>query len=148
MGLKEEITKDITTAMKAGEKLKTSTLRLLLNAIKNKEIELRRALDDDEAVTLVGTLIRQRHDSIEQFRKGGRVELAEKEEEEIKILNAYLPEQLSEKEITDIVKKAADEIWAKSMKDMGRLMKEVMPRVKGKADGRLVNEIVKKALGG
>jgi uncharacterized protein YqeY len=148
MGLKEDLTKDITTAMKSGEKLKTTTLRLLLNAIKNKEIELRRPLEDSEASSIVAMLIRQRHDSIEQFRKGGRTELAEKEASEIEILKAYMPEQLTEDEISEIVKKAAEEIGAESMKEMGRLMKEVMEKIKGKADGRVVSEIVKKTLGG
>ena len=148
MGFKEGLTRDITAAMKAGEKLKTSTLRLLLNAVKNREKELRRDLDDAEAAQIVNTLTRQRQDSIEQFTRGGRTDLAQKEQEEIDILKAYMPEQLSEEEVLSIVKKGAERIGASSMKDMGRLMKEVMPEVKGRADGRVVNDMVKKTLGG
>src|SRR3972149_7589091 len=139
MGFKEGLTRDITAAMKAGEKLNTSTLRLLLNAVKNREKELRRDLDDAEAAQIVNTLTRQRQDSIEQFTRGGRTDLAQKEQEEIDILKAYMPEQLSEEEVLSIVKKGAERIGASSMKDMGRLMKEVMPEVKGRADGRVVN---------
>ncbi|GMR04244.1 MAG: GatB/YqeY domain-containing protein [Thermodesulfobacteriota bacterium] len=148
MGFKEDLSKDITTALKAGDRARTSTLRLLLNAVKNKEIELRRDLEESEAHQIVATLIRQRKESIEQYEKGGRSDLAEKEEEEIKILKGFLPPQLSGAEVEEIVKKAALQIGASTMKDMGRLMKEVMGRVKGKADGRLVQEMVKKTLGG
>ena len=148
MGFKEDLSKEIITALKAGDKTRTSTLRLLLNAIKNKEIDLRRPLTEAEATQIVATLIRQRRDSIEQYKKGGRDDLAGKEEEEIKILNEFLPPQLSEEEITEAVKKVAEEIGAGSMKDMGRLMKEVMGRLKGRAGGRQVQEAVKKTLGG
>lgn len=148
MGFKEDLSNEITTALKAGDKTRTSTLRLLLNAIKNKEIDLRRPLTEAEATQAVATLIRQRRDSIEQYKKGGRGDLADREGQEIKILEEFLPPQLSEKEIAEAVKKAAVEIGAGSMKDMGRLMKEAMGRLKGRAGGRQVQEAVKKTLGG
>jgi hypothetical protein len=142
----DEVAKDVTVALKARDTLRTSTLRLLLNALKNKEIELRRELADDEGARIVSTLIRQRGESIEQFNIGGRPELAEKEAAEIEILKAYLPPQLSAEEINAIVKEAAARIKASGMKDMGRLMKEVMSALKGKADGKTVNQAVKQVL--
>ncbi len=148
MGFKDDLAKEIIAALKAGDKLRTSTLRLLLNAIKNKEIDLRRPITEAEATQIVATLIRQRRDSIEQYKKGGRDDLADREGQEIKILEEFLPPQLSEAEISEAVKKAADEIGAGSMKDMGRLMKEAMGRLKGRAGGKQVQEAVKKTLGG
>jgi len=148
VGFQDDLAKEIIAALKAGDKLRTSTLRLLLNAIKNKEIDLRRPVTEAEATQIVATLIRQRRDSIEQYKKGGRDDLAGKEGREIKILEEFLPPQLSEAEISEAVKKAADEIGAGSMKDMGRLMKEAMGRLKGRAGGKQVQEAVKKTLGG
>lgn len=146
MSFTDEVAKDVTVALKARDTLKTSTLRLLLNALRNKEKELRRVLADDEGVRIVSTQIRQRGESIEQFKMGGRPELAEKEAAEIEILKAYLPPQLSAEEVHAIVKEAAARIKASGMKDMGRLMKEVMNAVKGRADGKTVNQAVKRVL--
>lgn len=147
MSLRSDITKDVTAAMKAGEKEKLSTLRMLLSAAKYKEVDLKRELNDEEFQQVASTLIRQRQDSIEQFVKGGRQELADKEAREIEFIKVYLPAQLTADEIRAIVKKAAAEAGASGAKDMGRLMKAVMPHVKGKADGKLVNDIVKEVLG-
>ncbi|MBI5588212.1 MAG: GatB/YqeY domain-containing protein [Deltaproteobacteria bacterium] len=147
MSLRSDITKDITAAMKAGEKEKLSTIRMLLSAAKYKEIDLKRELNDEEFQQVASTLIRQRQDSIEQFVKGGRQELADKEQREIEFIKVYLPAQLTPDEIRAIVKKAAAETAASGAKDIGKLMKAVMPHVKGKADGKLVNDIVKEALG-
>lgn len=146
MSFTDEVAKDVTAALKARDTLRTSTLRLLLNALRNKEKELRRVLADDEGVRIVSTQIRQRGESIEQFKMGGRPELAEKEAAEIEILKAYLPPQLSAEEVHAIVKEAAARIKASGMKDMGRLMKEVMNAVKGRADGKTVNQAVKRVL--
>ena len=148
MSLKDEVSSRITASLKAGDRLRVSTLRLLLSALKNKEIDLRRGLEEAEAHQTVSTLIRQRHESIEQFTKGGRPDLAEKEEKEIEILKELLPPQITEEGVLELVKKTANEINASGMKDMGRLMKEVMPRLKGRADGKVINDIVKKVLGG
>ncbi len=148
MGLRDDITKDMTAAMKAGDKLKLSTVRLLVSSIKYKELDLKRELNDDEVRQVVATLLRQRQDSIEQFRKGNRNDLAEKEEKEVEILKRYMPPQLSVEDLRTIVKKAAAEVGAAGMKDMGKLMKAVMPELKGKADGKAINDAVKEVLGG
>ena len=147
MALRDDISKDVSTALKAGEKEKLSTIRMLLSAVKYKEVDLRRPLNDEEVQGVAGTLIRQRQDSVEQFRKGNRPELADKEEREIEVLKAYLPPQMTADELRALIKKLAAEAGATGQKDMGKLMKAVMPRVKGKADGKLVNDIVKEVLG-
>ena len=147
MSLRDEISKEVIAALKAGEKLKLSTLRLLLSAVKYKEVDLKRLLTDEETQQMVSTLIRQRHDSVEQFRKGGRPELADKEEAEIEILRAYLPPQMPEDELRAVVKEAAGKAGATGPGDMGKLMKAVMPLVKGKAEGKAVSDMVKEVLG-
>jgi uncharacterized protein YqeY len=148
MDLREEITKEIASAVKAGDKLRLSTLRLLLAAVKNKEIELRKELSDEGVHKVASTLSRQRRDSIEQFKKGGRFDLADKEEEELEILKAFMPPQLSTDEIMEIVKKAVSETGATGVKDMGKVMKAVMAELKGKAEGKTVQQVVKEFLGG
>ncbi len=147
MSLTEEVSKEVIVALKAGDKPKAATLRLLLCALQNKEKDLKRSLDDAEAQQMVATLLRQRNESVEQFRKGGREELALKEEAEIVILKEYLPPQLSKDEVLAVVKEKAAELGATSMGDMGKLMKAVMSVLKGKAEGRLINETVKEVLG-
>ncbi|OGQ04997.1 MAG: glutamyl-tRNA amidotransferase [Deltaproteobacteria bacterium RBG_19FT_COMBO_58_16] len=147
MSLRDDISKEVIAALKAGEKLKLSTLRMLLSAIKYKEVDLKRPLTDEETQQMVSTLIRQRHDSVEQFRKGGRPELADKEEAEIEILKVYLPAQMSEDELRSVVKEAAGKAGATGPGDMGKLMKAVMPLVKGKADGKAISDMVKEVLG-
>lgn len=148
MSLRDDIQKEIAVAMKAGDKLKLSAVRMLLSAVKYKEVDAKRPLTDEEVHQVVGTLVRQRLDSIEQFKQGQRADLAQKEEAELAILRAYLPPQLSADELREIVKAAAARVGAAAMKDMGKLMKELMPAVKGKADGKLVSDIVKEVLGG
>ncbi|MEK7773685.1 MAG: GatB/YqeY domain-containing protein [Deltaproteobacteria bacterium] len=147
MSLRDDISKEVSAALKAGDKARLSTLRLLMSAVKYKEVDLRRPLTDDEVHQVVGTLVRQRQDSIEQFTKGGRLDLADKEEAEIKVLHEYMPAQMSAPELRELIKKAASETGAAGAKDMGKLMKAVMPQVKGRADGKLVNEMVKEVLG-
>lgn len=147
MSLRNDIAKNVTEALKAGDKDKLSALRMLLSAVKYKEVDLRRELMDEEVHQVASTLIRQRQDSIEQYTKGGRPDLAEKEEKEIIVIKAFLPPQMSAEELRAIIKKAASETNSSGMKDMGKLMKAVMPLVKGKADGKLVNDIVKEVLG-
>jgi len=149
MAFKDDLKVLIAASMKAGDKRRTATLRMLLSALTNKEIEQRSSKNPEEAVdsvSLVQTMIRQRRDSIEQYEKGGRPELAKAEAEEIKILEEFLPAQLTAEEIDVIVKETAGELGASSMKDMGRLMKAVMAKVKGKTGGKAVQEAVKKAL--
>jgi len=148
MGFTGKIKALVAEALKAGDRRRTATLRLLLNALKNREIELRRALEDDEALKVIRTMVRQRRDSIEQYEKGGREDLAKAEKEEIKILEEFLPTALTPGEIEKIVGETATELGAATMKDMGRLMKAVMGKTGGRADGKTVQAIVRKTLGG
>lgn len=148
MSLREKIKKDMVSAAKAGDKLKLSTLRMLSSSITYKEKEGKGELGDEEVQSVVMTLVKQRKDSAEQYRKGGREDLAEKEEKETGILKEYLPEQLSEEKLREIVKSKVSETGASSIKDMGTLMKAVMAEVKGRADGKTVNRIVREELGG
>ncbi len=134
-------------AQKGGDKLKLSTVRLLLSAVKYKEVDLKRLLSDEEVQQVASTLIRQRQDSVEQFTKGNRLDLAEQEGKEIEILKAYLPAQMTLDELRATIKKIAADVGASGVKDLGKLMKAVMPQVKGKADGKAVNDIVKEVLG-
>ncbi|HZX35085.1 MAG TPA: GatB/YqeY domain-containing protein [Thermodesulfobacteriota bacterium] len=146
MGLRHRIAEDVTKAMKEGDKLKTNALRMALSAVKYIEIEKKRELDDEETIGVLSTLGKQRRESIEQFKKGNRPDLVEKEEKELAILTTYLPEQISEDELLKIVKESAAECGATGPNDMGKLMKVLMPKVKGRADGKVVQDMVKKAL--
>ena len=147
MSLRQDIHKDIAVAMKAGEKERLSTVRMLMSAIKYKEVDAHRELTDEETIAVISTLVKQRQDSIEQFTKGNRLDLVEKETKELEVLRTYLPPKLTEAEVRDFIKKAVAETGATGQKDMGKLMKVIMPQVKGKADGKLVNDIVKEVLG-
>ncbi len=140
--LKERITQDMKEAMKERDILKVSTLRLLLAEIKNKEIDKRGELTDEEILSLIQKAVKQREESIEQYRKGNRSDLVEKETKEIEILKSYLPEPLSEEELDRIIEETIKEVGAMGPKDMGKVMKAIMPKVKGRVDGKIVNERV------
>jgi uncharacterized protein len=145
--LKERIDSELKDAMRARDEVTTSTLRMLKSAVKYKEVEPgAKALEDAGVLQVVGTLIKQRRDSVEQYRAANRVDLAEKEEQEIAILLRYLPQQLSADELRAEVQKAIAEAGAKSPKEMGAVMKVLMPRVAGKAEGKAVSEEVKAQL--
>jgi uncharacterized protein YqeY len=146
MGLKEKIQQDIKQAMKEKERDKLSTLRLLMSEIKNKEIDAGGDLEDSDILALIQKAAKQRKESIEQYKKGSRDELAAKEERELEILSAYLPQQLSREELEGIIKEAIAKCGATSPKEMGKVMKEVMPAVKGRADGKEVNALVRSML--
>jgi uncharacterized protein len=151
MTLSEQIQKDITAAMKARDEHRLSTLRMMKTALKNREIEKTAPLDDKESQQVLSTLIKQRKDSIEQFTKGGRQELADKEAKEIKLIETYLPKGAGEEEIVAGVKAVIAEMGSPTMKDMGSVMKNVMARFAGagmRVDGKLVSETVKKELTG
>jgi uncharacterized protein len=149
MSISEQVTKDMTAAMKAREELKLSTLRMMKSAIKNREIEKRAALDDKEALQVLSTMIKQRKDSIEQFTKGGRQELADKEAAEITIIEAYMPKAIGEAEIVAAVRATIAEMGSPTMKDMGTVMKNSMAKFAGaRVDGKVVSEAVKKELAG
>ena len=146
--LSDQVNASITEAMKAKDPVRLSALRMLKAAIMNKGVEKGRDLDDAEVLQVVGALVKQRRDSIEQFSKAGRVDLVDKETAEMKILDAFLPPAASAADIDAAVAAAIAETGATSAKDMGKVMKAVMPMLGGKtADGRAVNEAVRRALG-
>lgn len=152
--LKEKLESDLKAAMRLKDAAAISAIRLVLSGIKNKEIEERGAgklqagdaLDDAGVIRVLGTFAKQREESIEMFKKGGRDELVKKEQAELKILLRYLPSQLSEAEVEKIVGETIKEVGASAMKDMGMVMKAVMPKLAGQADGKLVNETVRRML--
>ncbi|WP_457569240.1 GatB/YqeY domain-containing protein [Desulfurobacterium sp.] len=148
MGLKERLIKDMKEAMKAKDKVKLSTIRMINSLIKNAEIDKRGELTDEEIVSLLQKYAKQRRESIELYEKGGRQDLVEKEKAELAIVESYLPEQMGEDEIRKIVEEAIAETGASSPKDLGKIMKIVMPKVKGKADGSVVNRIARELLSG
>jgi len=148
MLLRDQVNSDIATAMKAKEQARLSALRMLKAAIMNKGIEKGHDLDDAEVLQVVATLVKQRRDSIEQFSKAGRTDLVDKETAEIAVLDSYLPPAATVEEIDAAIAAAIAETGATSQKDMGKVMKAVMPRLAGKyADGRAVNEAVRRKLG-
>ncbi len=149
MSIVEQIEKDLVGAMKAKEELKLSVLRMAKAAFMNKKVELGKPPGDPEALAVLRTLIKQRRDSAEQFRKGKRDDLADKEEAEIKIIELYLPAGASAEEIDAAVASAIEETAAASAKDMGKVMKAAMAKLAGKnADGKQVSERVRARLGG
>lgn len=147
MSITDQVQKDMTAAMKSRDELRLSTLRMVRSALKNKEIDKRAPLDDREQQQILQTLIKQRHDSIEAFTKGGRQELADKEQAEIGIIEGYLPRAAGEEEITATVKSVIAEMGTPTMKDMGSVMKNVMAKFAGaRVDGKLVSDTVKREL--
>jgi uncharacterized protein YqeY len=146
MSLKETILQQQAEATKARDAVQINTLRMLRAAIKNREIELRGELEDQEVLRVISTQIKQHKESIRQYKEGGRNDLVEKEELELSILMSFMPEQLSEEEITQLVAQVVEELGATNMGDMGRVMKTLMARLAGSADGKVVNDIVRKKL--
>ena len=149
MGLSEQIQKDMVSAMRSREELRLSTLRMVKSALKNKEIEKRAPLDEKESLAVLSTLIKQRKDSIEQFTKGNRFELAQKEAQEVVIIEGYMPKAVSEDEIATVVRAAIAEMDSPTMKDMGAVMKNAMAKFSAsgaRVDGKLVSETVKREL--
>ena len=148
MRLINQIQEDLKRSMKAKDGNRVSVLRFLLSSIQNREIEKRDALDDEEVLAEITTSAKRRKESMEAFGEGGRADLVEKEAAELAILQEYLPEQLSPDEIRGVVQEVVEAVGAKTASDLGKVMKELMPRLRGKADGKLVNEIVQEALSG
>jgi uncharacterized protein YqeY len=151
MGISEQVQKDMVEAMRSRDELRLSTLRMVKAALQNKKIEKRAELDEKEAQQVLGTLIKQRRDSIEQFTKGGRQELADKEAAEIKLIENYLPKAMGEEQIAEIVKATIAEMGSPTMKDMGTVMKNAMAKLQAtgaRVDGKVVSELVKKNLAG
>lgn len=151
MNIGEQVQKDMVEAMRNRHELRLSTLRMMKSALKNKEIDKRAPLDEKEAQEVLGVLIKQRRDSIEQFQKGGRQELADKEAAEIMIIEAYLPKALSEDDILTVVKATIAEMGSATMKDMGAVRKNVMDKFQAsgaRVEGRMVSEVIKRHLSG
>jgi uncharacterized protein YqeY len=149
MAIAEDVNRAITDAMKAKDQNRLVPLRMLKAAFMNREVEKGRSLDDNESRQVVASLVKQRRDSIDQFLKGGRKDLADKETAEISILEAYLPPAVDDAELERVVDAAIASTGASSAKDMGKVMKAVMPALAGKtADGKAVNELVRRKLGG
>ena len=147
MSLFKKIQNDMYTAMKAGEKESTNTLRITLAKLKDKQIEKRDDITEEEVIKIIQTLVKQRKESIELYVQGGRNELADIEKNEIALLKKYLPQMISENDIKNIVETVINEVGATSMSDMGKIMPEVMKRGKGLIDGRIAQKFVQKSLG-
>lgn len=164
MALKQQVQSDLNESVKGREELRSSVLRLLLSAINNKETEKRTKiwkekpkasvedlekeskLTDEEIINVISSEIKKRRESIELFERGGKKEMADKEKKEAVILQQYLPEQISEEELRKIAQEAIKKVGAKEQKDMGRVMAELMPKTRGKADGSLISKVVKELL--
>ena len=147
MSLKDRISEDMKEAMKAHEKDRLAVIRMVRSAIRQTEIDGKKELDDEGVIAVISKELKMRKDSLEEFGKGGREDLVEKTRAEIEVLLPYLPEQLSEEDVKAMVEDAVKETGAASVKDMGKVMGVLMPKVKGRADGKLVNRLVKAALG-
>jgi uncharacterized protein YqeY len=146
VGLKADIQDGIKTAMKSGDRVALSTLRLLSSALHNEEINKHRELSDEEILKTVASLTKQRQESIEFFRKGGRNDLLQQEEAELAVLRRFLPAAMNEDEVRAAIRNSIDEVGAKGIQDLGRVMKQVMPKVAGRTDGKRVSELAKEML--
>jgi uncharacterized protein len=146
MNYKETLAQGMVQAAKAQDKERLSALRLIKNTLHNKEIDLHRELDDAEFLQAMAAMAKQRNDSIEQFKNGGRQDLVEKETKELKVIQEFMPSQLSEEEVNREIEAAIAEAGASSIKDMGKVMKILMPKLTGRADGKLVGDKVKARL--
>lgn len=145
--LEKKIQDDLKAAMKEGRKVEVSSLRMLINAIKNRRIDLRvDSLEDAEVLSIVKKLGKQHNESIEQFRGAGRMDLVEKESAELDALKRYLPEEMTVSEVTRIVDESIKALGLSSPRDMGAVMKDVLDKIKGRADGKVVSQIVKEKL--
>ena len=148
MDYREKLDQQMVQAAKSQDKDRLSALRMIKNTLHNKEIDLHRAMEEAEFIQALSAMAKQRNDSIEQFRKGGRQDLVEKETMELRVIQEFLPAQLSEKEILGEIEGAIAETGATGIRDMGKVMKLLMPKLTGRADGKLVGDKVKERLSG
>jgi uncharacterized protein len=146
MSFKNRVDQEMILAAKATDKIRLSALRMLKNGLHNREIDLKRELNEDEFIQLLSGMVKQRRDSIEQFEKGGRRDLVDKEEAELSVIREFMPTQISEAELDAIIAETIRETGAAGVRDMGKVMKILMPKVAGKADGKAVGEKVKQLL--
>ncbi len=142
MSLKERLQEDLKSSMKNKETVKKSVITLIRASIKQYEVDNRVELDEEGIIDLISKQLKQRNDALEEFKKANRDDLVSETEAEIKVLKEYLPQQLSEEELNEIVKETISEVGATSMKDMGKIMSAIMPKTKGRADGKLINKLV------
>lgn len=142
----DRISEDMKQAMKNKDKLKLSVIRMIRSAIKYTEIEKQTTLSDEQILDVLTREVKQRRDSLQEFEKAGRQDLVENVQAELEILKQYLPQQLSEQELRNIIQSVIEEIGAKGKSDMGKVMSAVMPKVKGRADGKLINQLVQEYL--
>jgi len=148
MGLKGEIQDAMKAAMKGGDRLTLSALRFLLSALHNEEIKERRELSPEEIIKIISSLCKRGQESIEYFRKGGRGDLLEKEEAELAVLRRLLPEALSEAEVRVLIRNTIEEVGAKGVQDLGKVMKQIMSKVTGRTEGKRVSELAREILSG
>jgi uncharacterized protein len=146
MGLEERLVEEMKAAMKSSDKLRLSTIRMIRSTIKYKEIELRKPLDDETIQRVIQGMVRKGEESLEQFKLGGRMDLVEKESKEIEVLKSFLPQSLTQEEVIKIIDQTIEETQVTSLKDLGKVMKSVMSKLQGKADGKLINQLVKERL--
>jgi hypothetical protein len=146
MEIDEKVNNEMVLAAKAKDKVRLSAIRMIKTGIHNKEIDLKRKMTEAEFFQLLSTMVKQRRDSIDQFQKGGRTDLVEKETAEVKIIQEFMPEQMSEGDVDREIVMAIKEVGAVGIKDMGKVMKVLMPKLTGKADGKLIGEKVKEKL--
>jgi uncharacterized protein len=146
MGLQENLSAELLTAMKAKDAVKTSTLRLVIAALRNKEIEHKRPLTDADALEVIQVEAKRRRESVAEFNKANRPDLAAKEESELGVLQQYLPQQMSEIELQTLVASTIQSVGAKGPQDMGRVMAALMPQIKGRADGKQAQQLVQKLI--
>ncbi len=146
MALEDRLVEEMKQAMKSSDKLRLSTIRMIRTAVKNKEIEQRKPLDDEGIIRVIQGMVRKSEESVEQFKAGGRMDLVEKETKEIETMKSYLPQPLSREEVLILIDQTIEETQATSLKDLGKVMKSLMPKLGGKVDGALVNQWVKERL--
>ncbi len=146
--LLDRLDSDLKASLKAGEALKVSAIRMVRSALKYKEMQTGKELSEADVLDVLSAEVKRRRESVSEYEKAGRTELAKKEADEIAILSAYLPAQLTEAEVAALVQEAVSSTGAASPRDMGKVMGALMPKVKGRADGKIVNQLVKAALGG
>ena len=146
MELRQRLDHDMKEAMRGKDTPRLTTIRMVRSVIKNREIELKRELDEQAIIEVIATIVKQRRESIRMFSEGGRADLVAKEEAELAVLQDYLPRQLDRREIEVLVSQAIADSGAQGAKDMGKVMKILMPQVAGRADGKLVNDIVREKL--
>ncbi len=148
MNFTEKLQNDMVAAAKSQNKARLSALRLIKTAFHNREIDLKRPLNEGESLQVLASMVKQRRDSIDQFTRGGRMDLVEKEEAELQVIQEFMPSQMSDEELTQEIEKAIAQAGATNIKDLGKVMKILMPVVTGRADGKTLSEKVKKILTG